>query len=59
MINPFNMNDYYAAVNSQKWFDEVRPAVLERDHNRCRFCGCTENLQVHHIRYQNDRKQQQ
>lgn len=55
MINPFNMNDYYAAVNSQKWFDEVRPAVLERDHNRCRFCGCTENLQAHHIRYQNDR----
>lgn len=57
MIRQFDMNldNYYDAVNSPKWFNEVRPAVLERDHNRCVFCECTENLQVHHIRYQNDR----
>ena len=48
------MSDYYHAINSAEWFDEVRPAVLDRDHHRCRFCGCTNNLQVHHIRYQND-----
>ena len=45
------MSDYDLAINSAKWFDEVRPAVLDRDHHRCRFCGCTNDLQVHHIRY--------
>lgn len=50
-----NQDDYYSAVNSPKWFDEIRPAVIRRDGNKCRICGCTENLQVHHIRYQNDR----
>lgn len=56
MIKPFNMgqDDYYAAMNSPKWFNEIRPAVIDRDHNQCRFCRCTENLQVHHIRYQDD-----
>jgi len=58
LIKPFNMDenrDYYTAMASAKWMQEVRPAVLNRDHNKCRFCGCTENLQVHHIRYQNNR----
>ena len=50
-----NMDNYYDAMNSPKWFDDVRPAVIKRDGNKCRFCGCTDNLQVHHIRYQNDR----
>lgn len=56
MIKPFDMlqDDYYSAMNSPKWFNEVRPAVLDRDHNECRFCGCQNDLQVHHIRYQND-----
>lgn len=57
MIRQFDMNmdNYYDAMNSPKWFDDVRPAVIKRDGNKCRFCGCTDNLQVHHIRYQNDR----
>lgn len=46
---------YYDAITSPKWTDEIRPAVLERNGHKCRFCGCTENLQAHHIRYQNDR----
>lgn len=56
MIRPFDMNtgSYYAAIASPRWLDDVRPAVIERDGKKCRFCGCTENLQVHHIRYQND-----
>ncbi len=56
MIRQFDMNpdNYYAAVNSPKWFNEIRPAVIQRDGGKCRFCGCTENLQVHHVRYQND-----
>lgn len=56
MIKRFNMDmdNYYDAINSSKWINEVRPEVVKRDHNRCRFCGCGENLQVHHIRYQND-----
>ena len=57
MIRQFsiNLDNYYDAINSEKWIDEIRPAVIERDHSRCRFCECKENLQVHHIRYQNDR----
>jgi hypothetical protein len=56
LIRPFNTDqgDYYTALNSPKWF-ETRQAVLDRDGNKCRFCGCTDNLQAHHIRYQNDR----
>lgn len=57
MIKPINLygDSYHDAINSPKWFNEVRPAIIERDHGRCRFCECTENLQVHHIRYQNER----
>ena len=57
MIKPFsfNLDNYYDAMNSPKWINEVRPAAIERDGHKCRFCGCTENLQVHHIRYQNER----
>ena len=56
MIKPFDMHqdDYYTAMNSPKWFNEIRPAVIERDRHKCRFCGCANDLQVHHIRYQND-----
>ena len=28
-----------------------REAVLERDGHKCRFCGCQDELQVHHIDY--------
>ena len=28
--------------------DEIRQAVLKRDNYRCRYCGTTENLEVHH-----------
>lgn len=56
MIKQFDMNtcSYYEAIASPMWTNDVRPAVIERDGKKCRFCGCKENLQVHHIRYQND-----
>tara|TARA_B100000315_G_scaffold229679_1_gene239457 strand:+ start:69 stop:677 length:609 start_codon:yes stop_codon:yes gene_type:complete len=28
--------------------DKIRQEVLERDNDRCRYCGTTENLEVHH-----------
>lgn len=47
-------HNYYDAINSGKWVT-VRERVIERDGGKCRFCGCTDPLQVHHIRYCNDR----
>ena len=29
--------------------DKIRQKVLERDNYRCRYCGTTEKLEVHHI----------
>lgn len=31
-------------------WQEIRPLVLERDGHRCRECGATEQLHVHHVR---------
>ena len=56
MIKPvpgFNAS-YNAAINSQKWINETTVIVRNRDGNKCRICGYDKNLQVHHIRYQND-----
>lgn len=57
MITPFDrgLDDYYEAMASPQWTQTTRPAVIARDGGKCRICGCTCNLQVHHIRYQNDR----
>lgn len=30
---------------------DTRAAVLERDQHRCRYCGTTQNLHLHHINY--------
>ena len=35
---------------------EVYDAVLQADSNRCRLCGGTENLAVHHIFYRSEAK---
>jgi 5-methylcytosine-specific restriction endonuclease McrA len=32
----------------------VRSAVLERDRHRCRYGGCTDGLDVHHITYRSE-----
>lgn len=55
MIKPFNLGDedYYSAMASPRWA-VVRQQVFDRDDGKCRICGCKENLQCHHIRYQND-----
>lgn len=41
-------------MNNPRW-RSTRDRVIERDGGRCRFCGCKDSLQVHHIRYCNDR----
>lgn len=46
------VNNYYDAMNSEKW-QITRKEVIKRDGCKCRFCGSTACLQVHHIRYQN------
>ena len=38
----------------QKKWREARIQVLNRDGNRCRNCGSTENLHVHHIQWKRD-----
>ncbi len=38
-----------ASYYGEDW-PEARQLVLERDHHRCRLCGTTERLEVHHIR---------
>lgn len=41
---------YAAYLNSDQW-KEIRRAVLDRDGNRCRECGQTGLLHVHHLTY--------
>ena len=33
---------------SSAW-KKKRKAILNRDDHKCKICGCTNNLQVHHI----------
>lgn len=44
--------EYDRYLKSDAW-KRVRESVLERDEHKCRFCGATENLRVHHKAYQN------
>lgn len=41
---------YQAYLGSSVW-KQKRKACLHRDRHRCRNCGTTENLQIHHIKY--------
>ena len=45
-------SDWYSQVflKSAYW-RYVKAAVLDRDEHRCRFCGSTQNLHVHHLSY--------
>ena len=56
IIRPIDFDpesNYKDAINSRKW-EETRQALFERDGFKCRFCGCTENLQGHHILYHDE-----
>ena len=42
---------YAQYLRSDKW-REIRKKILERDGYKCKFCGSTENLRVHHKSYE-------
>ena len=41
---------YCNLLKSPKWF-EKRKIILARDNNKCRCCGATSGLHVHHRQY--------
>jgi len=42
--------EYNTLLKSPRWF-EKRKIILARDNNKCRCCGATTGLQVHHRQY--------
>lgn len=40
-------------LGSQEW-KQVKEAVKKRYGNKCRMCGCKDNLEVHHVYYQDE-----
>ena len=44
---------YQRFQESDRWAD-FRETVFIRDNYTCRICGCTQNLEPHHIRYTDD-----
>lgn len=44
--------EYQLELKSPSWKSR-RLEILERDNHKCRFCGSTESLQVHHLEYEN------
>lgn len=42
---------YQEALTDRRW-RELRDSILERDQYRCRSCGTTGGLHVHHRQYQ-------
>jgi 5-methylcytosine-specific restriction endonuclease McrA len=39
-------------LRSDKWL-KMKEQVINRDGNRCTECGTTENLEAHHLHYDN------
>lgn len=44
--------EYILELNSPQWTAR-RLEILERDNHKCKFCGSTQNIQVHHLEYEN------
>ena len=42
--------EYYNLLKSPQWI-EKRITILARDNNKCRCCGATTELHVHHRQY--------
>jgi 5-methylcytosine-specific restriction endonuclease McrA len=42
--------DYSALLETAEW-KELREAIISRDRGKCRHCGKTTNLHVHHRQY--------
>lgn len=51
-MEPIVKSKYEIYLGSEQ-FADLRQKVFRRDHNKCRACGSTENLQVHHLSYRN------
>ena len=51
-MKPIVKSKYEIYLESEQ-FADLRKKVLRRDNNKCRACGSTENLQVHHLSYKN------
>src|SRR5579859_5354533 len=46
----FKLHSLY--LKSPEW-KQKREVILERDNHKCKYCGSTENLQIHHKSYKN------
>jgi len=44
-------DQYLAFLESYEWLEVIRPRILKRDRYRCRACGSRNNLQIHHVCY--------
>jgi len=45
-----------STVNREPLSEELRNYVLTKDRNRCRLCGKTNSLAVHHVIYRSDKR---
>lgn len=52
---PTRKEQYSQELKHPLWIKK-RLAILKRDGYKCRICGSTENLRVHHLKYSNDKK---
>jgi len=43
-------NVYHSYLNTKDWY-KIRNKALKNADYKCSKCGCTENLQVHHLNY--------
>lgn len=43
--------EYEALLKTDEWYNK-RKEILERDGNKCKWCGSTNNLQIHHRYYE-------
>lgn len=44
-------NNAYGSLLFRREWKEKREKILQRDGYKCRICGSTDNLQVHHKQY--------
>ena len=51
-MQPIVKSKYELYLESEQFCD-LRKKVFRRDQNKCRACGSTESLQVHHLSYMN------
>jgi hypothetical protein len=54
-MNELQKEQYNLLLRGNKW-QRKRQAILSRDGNRCRACGKSKNLHVHHRQYHTNRR---